>query len=232
MEAQERRYCPVCGKECFDSRHLAQKAMQRIDKHCKKKGSTYFCPDCEKWHITHYTYQSKKNHNQQIKKIEMASQKSEIKRIEEEHSSLIHEISLAIGNRTKLLYALALAQDVLANSIDQSLRALNTGATFSQDKKRLFGKLSEASKSVDVWYEKFVESSIIEASEDYNEYEGYRQDANELIRLMMLYLNATVTSEDYNKVISLLQAMQPEDKIFAEKEIERFNFIAKNRRLP
>lgn len=154
--------------------------------------------------------------------------------VNNKRDELVHEVSKIVGNRTKLLYALAIAMDVLANSIDQSIRSLGNGAAFSQSKKLLFKRYAEAAKAVDTWYEKMAEPTIVDATQNWNEYEGYKQDANEMIRLIMRYLNATGTVADYERVSNLLMEMQPEDKdkIFSDNEINRFSFVARNRKNP
>lgn len=65
-------YCITSGKECFDTKGDAQKAMHRLDKKGAKKGAVYFCPDCNKWHITHYGYSKSKNIRQTKIKNNMA----------------------------------------------------------------------------------------------------------------------------------------------------------------
>lgn len=59
-------YCPVSGKECFDSRALAEKAMRRLNKRSAKQGSVYQCPECGKWHITHYGYNKDKSKREKM----------------------------------------------------------------------------------------------------------------------------------------------------------------------
>ncbi len=68
MAALVGNYCPTSGKECFDSRFLAQKAMSRLNKKSSKSGSVYLCPDCGKWHITHHSYSHSKDINSKRKK--------------------------------------------------------------------------------------------------------------------------------------------------------------------
>lgn len=53
-------YCPVCGKQCFNTKGEAQKAMRNMDKKSAKNGAVYFCPECQKWHTTHWSYQKSK----------------------------------------------------------------------------------------------------------------------------------------------------------------------------
>ena len=72
MAVLEGNYCPTSGKECFDTKGDAQKAMHRLDKKGTKKGAVYFCPDCNKWHITHYGYSKSKNIRQTKIKNDMA----------------------------------------------------------------------------------------------------------------------------------------------------------------
>lgn len=69
MAALVGNYCPTSGKECFDSRYLAQKAMSRLDKKSSKRGHVYLCPDCGKFHISHYSYSQGKDINSKRKNM-------------------------------------------------------------------------------------------------------------------------------------------------------------------
>lgn len=62
-------FCPTSGKEKFDTAGDAQRAVSRIGRRCIRKGSTYLCPDCGKWHITHYDYQYNKSKHTKDKKF-------------------------------------------------------------------------------------------------------------------------------------------------------------------
>lgn len=69
MAVLDANFCPTSGKEKFDTAEDAQRAVKRIGKRCTRKGSTYLCPDCGKWHITHYDYQSNKSINTKKQKF-------------------------------------------------------------------------------------------------------------------------------------------------------------------
>ena len=65
-------YCPANGKQCFDKRAQAEAVAYRTKRrlHCKQKGSVYLCPECGKYHVTHYTYDTCKDfRTRQRKKV-------------------------------------------------------------------------------------------------------------------------------------------------------------------
>ena len=63
MSRNNVQYCPATGKQCFDRRTQAEKVAYRTKQrlHCKTKGAVYLCPECGKYHVTHYTYETSKD---------------------------------------------------------------------------------------------------------------------------------------------------------------------------
>ena len=59
MKKSKRSYCPVSGKEQFDRRATAERALYGVHRrnHNNKPGAVYLCQHWGKYHITHYTYE-------------------------------------------------------------------------------------------------------------------------------------------------------------------------------
>lgn len=53
-------YCEFSGKQCFDSRQDAEKAL-RNQRLRKNRGSVYFCEKCKTYHISSIPYHGSKN---------------------------------------------------------------------------------------------------------------------------------------------------------------------------
>lgn len=61
-------FCPDCGKECFETRERARKALENVNRRNRANGSVYFCPGCNSWHISHVRYKTGKAIRDSIKK--------------------------------------------------------------------------------------------------------------------------------------------------------------------
>lgn len=132
----------------------------------------------------------------------------------------------SVGNLLKLAYNFAQATDVLMSSIALRLRRFGG---MKQEKKRAFNQFRKAVENAAYWFDRAFEGDL-EAStcDDWKKLDGYRQDANELIRVMMLYIDRTTTCKTYDNVIRYLTEL-PEGGLFSSDDIKEFDFKAKYR---
>lgn len=132
----------------------------------------------------------------------------------------------SVGNLLKLAYNFAQATDVLISLIALRLRRFGG---MKQEKKHAFNQYRKAVENAAYWYDRAFEGDL-EASTcgDWKKLDGYRQDANELIRVMMLYIDRTTTCKTYDNVIRYLTEL-PEGGLFSSDDIKEFDFKAKYR---
>lgn len=112
--------------------------------------------------------------------------------------------------------------DILTNSVENSLNFLNR--EFTQERKKAFKEYVASIASCKDKYEKCADNTLWEEGKE--SYEQYRMDANELIRVMMYYINAVKTEADFIEVTEYLKNKSDSvnDKLFSDSEINRFNF--------
>lgn len=132
----------------------------------------------------------------------------------------------SVGNLLKLAYNFAQSTDVLMSSIALRLRRFGG---MKREKKLAFGRFRKAVEDSAYWFDRAFEGDL-EASTcgDWKKLDGYRQDANELIRVMMLYIDRTTTYKTYDNVIRYLTEL-PEGGLFSSDDIKEFDFKAKYR---
>lgn len=129
----------------------------------------------------------------------------------------------SVGNLLKLAYNFAQATDVLMSSIALHLRRFGG---MKQEKKRAFNQFRKAVENAAYWFDRAFEGDLEAATcGDWKKLDGYRQDANEMIRVMMLYIDRTTTYKTYGEVMKYLTAMQ-EGGLFSANDIKEFDFKA------
>lgn len=57
--ATNKEYCPHSGKECFNTKWDAERALKSMNRKMKG-GSVYRCEYCGKWHTTSCSYRKSK----------------------------------------------------------------------------------------------------------------------------------------------------------------------------
>lgn len=146
--------------------------------------------------------------------------------MEARENRIVDEAVKSVGNLLKLAYNFAQATDVLMSSIALRLRRFGG---MKQEKKHAFNQYRKAVENAAYWYDRAFEGDL-EASTcgDWKKLDGYRQDANELIRVMMLYIDRTTTCKTYDNVIRYLTEL-PEGGLFSSDDIKEFDFKAKYR---
>jgi len=110
---------------------------------------------------------------------------------------------------------------VLVEDIDQQLRQQGSG--FRQDKKQYLKNYDRCIRQAGHWMEKFgLDTSCWEAvHEDSRKYSNLIADANELIRLILLYVDRSHSEDGYYGIFRHLRAM-PGNGIFPDWFIGRF----------
>ena len=131
-----------------------------------------------------------------------------------------------VGNELKLAYNFAMATDILFQTI---ARRLQYFGGLKREKKQAFNRFSKAVQDAAYWFDRAYEGDIEAATcGEWSKLDGYRQDANELIRVMMLYIDRTTTFKTYDELIAYLKSL-PEGGLFSAEDLARYNFTAKCR---
>lgn len=143
-----------------------------------------------------------------------------------ESEKRINAAAALVGNDLKLAYNLAQAVDILLASVARRLSAFGG---MKREKKMAFSQFRKAVESAAYWFDRAFEGDLEAATcGEWLKLDGYRQDANELIRVMMLYIDRTTTYKTYGELVKHMEDM-PEGGIFSAGDIARFNFKAKCR---
>ena len=121
-----------------------------------------------------------------------------------------------------VLHLMLQATSVLMEDIDQQLQW--QGAKFHQEKKKHFKNYARCIEQARGYMEKFgLDTSCWEAcGEDSRAYTNVVADANELIRVVMLYVDRAHSEDGYYKIMRYLRSL-PENGLVPEKYIARFN---------
>ena len=131
-----------------------------------------------------------------------------------------------VGNDLKLAYSFAQAVDILLASVARRLSAFGG---MKREKKMAFNQFRKAVESAAYWYDRAFEGDLEAATcGEWVKLDGYRQDSNELIRAMMLYIDRTTTYKTYGEVLAYLRGL-PEGGLFSESDVKRYEFTAKSR---
>lgn len=120
-----------------------------------------------------------------------------------------------------VLHLLLQATTVLVEDIDVQLRI--KGERFHREKKNYLKNYAKCLEQATYWIDKFgLDASCWEAvGEDSRAYSNVVADANELIRLIMLYVDRAHSEEGYEKIFRFLRSL-PEQGIFPESYIARY----------
>lgn len=126
-----------------------------------------------------------------------------------------------LGWLVNVLHLFLQATTVLVEDIDQQLQA--QGNRFHKEKKQYIKNYTRCVDQSRYWMEKFgLDTSCWEAvGEDGRAYSNVIADANELIRLVMLYVDRAHSEDGYYKIFRFLRSM-PEQGLFPEWYIARF----------
>ena len=140
-----------------------------------------------------------------------------------EENRNMDEAVKSVGNLLKLAYNFAQSTDVLMSSIALRLRRFGG---MKQEKKRAFNQFRKAVENASYWFDRAFEGDLEAATcGDWKKLDGYRQDANEMIRVMMLYIDRTTTYKTSGEVMKYLTDM-PEGGLFSANDIKEFDFKA------
>lgn len=127
-----------------------------------------------------------------------------------------------LGWEVTVLHLMLQAATVLVEDIDQQLR--REGASFRQDKKKALKDYTRCIEQATAYMEKFgLDTSCWQAvHEDGRKYSNIIADANELIRLVMLYVDRTRSEEGFYAIFRHIRSL-PEGGVFPDWFIGRFN---------
>ena len=126
-----------------------------------------------------------------------------------------------LGWAVNVLHLMLQASTVLMEDIDQQLQ--RQGQHFRQDKKLAFKNYSRCVEDARRWMERFgLDTSCWQAvGEDARAYSNIIADANELIRLVLLYVDRSHNEDGYYSIFRHLRSL-PEGGCFPEWYISRF----------
>lgn len=154
----------------------------------------------------------------------------EIRVLKAKQERIFNEALKRTKHRTKLLYDFAFCIDILLNDLNNALTFTNvngdmlTNIGFSRERKRTFNEFLKETRRAANLYEMTLEPDLKkEAHGDWRREEGFRRDTNELIRLVMLYIDRIRTDEEAKAFLKRLEEM-PEGDIFPKEVIDHFNF--------
>lgn len=140
---------------------------------------------------------------------------------------IINKATEKVGNHLKLAYNMAQAIDILTNTIG---RKLSPFGGMKHEKKQHYRRFVQSIEAAYHWYSKAFEPELEESTGgEWRKLDGYRQDANELIRFVMLYIDRSATYDNYRKIRQFLENM-PEGGVFSDKDIKEFEFVAEYRK--
>lgn len=122
-----------------------------------------------------------------------------------------------------VMYNMLMGVDILQEEIDQELNKV--GEHFHFEKRQAFNKYKKLMQDAYKQYEKFgVTDSIWEATgENANRFDDFRADANELLRMIVLYVDRAHYVESFYKIFRFLRSLPP-GGLFTEEDVERFEF--------
>lgn len=118
-----------------------------------------------------------------------------------------------------MMYDLARAAEILIYDIDRRLRQKNM--CFCREKKQLFNKVTSLVEGLMKWYDK-LEDDFVVAGVSADRYDLMRVEANELIRLVLLYADRTAKSEEnFNKIFDFISSLEGEGLV-TDEVLNRF----------
>ena len=122
-----------------------------------------------------------------------------------------------------VMYNMLMGVDILQEEIDKELKKVGEG--FHREKRQAFNRYKKLMEDAYKQYEKFgVTESIWEATrENASRFDGFRADANELLREIILYIDRAHYDDSFYKIFRFLRSLPP-GGLFTEADVERFDF--------
>ena len=129
----------------------------------------------------------------------------------------------SVSMLTNIMYIMLMCVDILQEEIDKEFR--KHSERFHHEKRQAFNRYKKCMLDASVWIEKFgVDQSVWEAvHENTSRFDGFRADANELLRLVLLYVDRSHTEDGFYKIFRYLRSL-PENGIFSEEDVAKFEF--------
>lgn len=125
---------------------------------------------------------------------------------------------------TNLMYDLLLAVDILIEDIDRRFR--QKGARFAQKKKRDYNIFINKLRGAMVFFDQVMDNDYwIGSSESVYQYDKMKLESNELIILLMLYIDRVAKNHDnIAKIVDYIKSLES-CNVIDEEELEWFNRI-------
>ena len=130
-----------------------------------------------------------------------------------------------LGWLVVLMFILLQAAEVMVEDIDNQIRSISANDGFDPKKKYYLRNYFDAMKKARHWIYNMLDiDGIIWGATDANSkrYSNVIADANEIIRVLMYYLDRAHAPGAHDKIVHLLRAM-PTNGLFAQDYIDRFN---------
>lgn len=125
------------------------------------------------------------------------------------------------GVETNLLFWMTNAIEVLIEDMDR--RFQQKGCLFNKERKQQFNRFLGCLRSAVVWYEKCFEQMLLEPIKSAEEFDSFRSDANEVIRLNLYYIDRCAKNYDnYVKIFQILKEMEGGQGIVNEENLKSF----------
>ena len=125
---------------------------------------------------------------------------------------------------TNMLFNLMRMAEILLNDINRRFEA--KGSRFQQKKKQNYNKFIAKVNEALRWFDEVIEDDYIEGSNGSNfQYDKMRFEANELITLLMLYVDrVSLKPENFYRIFQYIRSLES-CGVVKEEELEWFNRI-------
>lgn len=125
---------------------------------------------------------------------------------------------------TNLLFNLLRMSEILMSDIDRRFQL--KGARFSQSKKRTYGMFMDNIRKALDWFDKTMEGDYWEGAKGKScTFDKMRFEANELIQLLLLYIDrVSLKGENYLKIFEYIQSLES-CNIVSEENLQWFQKI-------
>lgn len=125
--------------------------------------------------------------------------------------------------RVNLMHLTARALDIL---VTDTVNTLTAGQyEWQKESKQAFNRYIKCVKDSCYWFQKAIEEeveyAVDKSGEGWDLYDSYLEDANEIVRLLMLYMDRSHELANRDKVFRFLREI-PEQGLFTEQEIDKF----------
>lgn len=125
--------------------------------------------------------------------------------------------------KVNLMHLVARALDILVTDTVNTLR--DGGYEWQRESKQAFKRYVKCVEDSCYWFEKAIEDEVEDAvansGEGWELYDSYLEDANEIVRLLLLYMDRSHDLSNRDKIFRFIREI-PEQGLFTDEEIDRF----------